>query len=338
MSEHADQELVLHCPDVDENARCSLRFMRTLRIPDDGKHYPLPPGFGEFDLVPVERHVATVPAAWQRQGGVMLPMYQAEALWIHFSSWAHTQHGMAWPFAIQVAAGGVNVISGKPWQAGGPLVHQPQDHVVVPGQPWLDGFSVGEGMVRQFVAMPLGEGYSAEEQLTGAARQGGLQIRAVPMKRAVWQAKLEADKARWGNTHGLFTSDMSAPMSLASPSMGFAPGGCMVQDIYQSDFDADVWDEEHAVQAFVHVLNSCQWQQVTGRAMPRPPVSARAYARAGLPWFDYYDEKRRALSGSDVLAGLESVAIRKQKSGSSLDDNNTLDPAEVVMLKPGGAC
>lgn len=334
MSEHADQELVFHCPAVDEHAGCSLRFMRTLRIPDDGRSYPLPPGLGEFDLVPVDRNAATLPAAWRQQGGVMLPMYQAEALWIHFSSWVHPLHGVAWPFAIQVAAGGVNVLSGKPWQAGGPLVHQPQDHVVVPGQPWLDGFSVDEGIVRQFVAMPLGAGYTAEEQLTGAARQGGLQIRAVPMKRAAWQAKLEADKARWGDAYGLFASDMPAIMSQGRLSMGFAPGGCMVQDIYQSNFDTDVWDEEHAVHAVVHVLNSCQWHQVTGRAMPRPPVSARAYARAGLPWFDYYDEKRRALPGSDVLAGLESVATCRQKSGDSLADNDALDPAAVVVLKP----
>ncbi len=29
-------------------------------------------------------------------------------------------------------------------------------------------------MIRQFVAMPLGEGYTAEEQLTGEAQHGGL--------------------------------------------------------------------------------------------------------------------------------------------------------------------
>ena len=37
-------------------------------------------------------------------------------------------------------------------------------------------------MIRQFVAMPLGRGYSVEEQLTGVAVHGGLQIVAWPMK------------------------------------------------------------------------------------------------------------------------------------------------------------
>ena len=43
----------------------------------------------------------------------------------------------------------------------------PQNYVVVPGQPWLDGYCVEKGIIRQFVAMPLGQGYSVEEQLTG---------------------------------------------------------------------------------------------------------------------------------------------------------------------------
>lgn len=328
-------ELVFHCPAVDENARCSLRLMRTLRIPDDGKDYPLPPGIGDFELVPVGEHAGRVPAAWRQQGGFMMPMYQAEALWIHFSSRAHPEHGMAWPFALQIAAGGINAISGKTWQPGSRLVQQPQDHVVVPGQPWLDGFSVGKGVIRQFVAMPLGEGFTAEEQLTGAAVQGGLQIRAVPMKRQAYEAMVEEEKARLGAAYRLFGRGTPGPMACASVSLGFAPGGRMMQDIYQSDFGADVWDEDKAVHAFIHVLNSRQWHQVTGGAMPYPPVPASEYTEAGLPWFDYYDETKIAIAGSDTLAGLESVAERKQKVGGSLPDNDPVFPASVVVLKPG---
>ena len=38
-------------------------------------------------------------------------------------------------------------------------------------------------VVRQFVAMPLGSGYSVEEQITGKAEHGGLQILVYPMKK-----------------------------------------------------------------------------------------------------------------------------------------------------------
>ena len=60
--------------------------------------------------------------------------------------------------------------------------------MVVPGQPWLDGYCVQTGIIRQFVAMPLGRGYTAEEQLTGEALHGGLQISVHPMKREVYKA------------------------------------------------------------------------------------------------------------------------------------------------------
>lgn len=33
-----------------------VALQRTLRIPNDGKTYPLPAGFGEFPLFSVERH------------------------------------------------------------------------------------------------------------------------------------------------------------------------------------------------------------------------------------------------------------------------------------------
>ncbi|MDO5103204.1 MAG: hypothetical protein Q4D91_09945 [Lautropia sp.] len=260
-------------------------------------------------------------------------MYQAEALWIQFYPSAHAVHVIPWPFAIQVATGGVNAISGSLWKPDQRLVHQPQDYVVVPGQPWLDGFCVGNGFIRQFVAMPFGEGFTAEEQLMGEAKKGGLQIRAVPMKRDAYESLIEQEKGRFGAAYTLLGGDIPAPVPCICPSFGFAPGGRMVQDLYKSDFEPDVWDEENAVQTFIHVLNSLQWQQVTGRAMPHPPASASKYTSAGLPWFDYYDDSRCSLEGSERLAGLESVAARKNRLGDALPDNDSVVPSSVIQLK-----
>ena len=121
--------------------------------------YPLPAGRGVFPLRSVDDFPATAPASWLQRGGVVLPMDQSEALWISFSA--------RYPCAVKIAAGKINAVSGAAWTAE--LPSEPQDYVVVPGQPWLDGFSVGEGLIRRFVAMPLGAGYSVEEQLTGLA-------------------------------------------------------------------------------------------------------------------------------------------------------------------------
>ena len=61
-------------------------------------------------------------------------------------------------------------------------MRDPQDYVVLSEQPWLDGYCVEKGVIRQFVAMPLDDGYTAEEQLTGAAQHSGIQVVVYPMK------------------------------------------------------------------------------------------------------------------------------------------------------------
>ena len=36
--------LTFRFPEVHREAECNIQFQRTLRIPDDGRDYPLPPG------------------------------------------------------------------------------------------------------------------------------------------------------------------------------------------------------------------------------------------------------------------------------------------------------
>lgn len=60
--------------------------------------------------------------------------------------------------------------------------HSIQDYVVVPGQEWIDGVAVNPGLVLQFVAMPMGDGYSVEAQLTGKETVGGLQLEITSAK------------------------------------------------------------------------------------------------------------------------------------------------------------
>jgi len=66
---------------------------------------------------------------------------------------------------------------------------KPHDYLVVPDRPWLVGFCVDKWLIRQFVVMPLGEGYTVEEQLTGEAQHGGLQVAVYPMKAAIYEER-----------------------------------------------------------------------------------------------------------------------------------------------------
>ena len=147
------------------SARCSISFQRTLRIPDDGRDYPLPPGLGCFPLRHLDDYAERLSDEWVRRGGVIMPMSQADAMWLNFDGYH------AYPFALKIATGKVCAITGEHWINH--LNTDPQDYLVLPEQPWLDGYCVEKGVIRQFVAMPLGKGYTVEEQLTrlGATRR-----------------------------------------------------------------------------------------------------------------------------------------------------------------------
>ena len=326
MIELKDGELIFEFPEVHEEAVCRIDFQRTLRVPDDNREYPLPPGLGRFSMAHVEDHSARLPASWAERGGVLLPMYQAEALWLNFESGSDFLGG-SYPFAVKIAAGKINAVTGDAWNND--LAKEPQDYIVVPDQPWLDGFSVGKGLIRQFVAMPLGQGYTAEEQITGAAEHGGIQIIVYPMKLECYEAMRD---------HRLPDIAFNYEQSPASDSMGLAPGGLMRQEIYEDEYGFDVWDTNNSSRCFVHILNSAQWTTATDGPPPGRQPSSTDYANAGLPWFEYYDDKLEALAGSKKLAGLDSVAAIAIKLGDKvLGDNAPVDPAEVVKLGPGSS-
>ena len=145
-------------PEIHPHCRVDIEFQRTLRIPDDGDDYPLPPGLGRFPMTHVDDHAARVPAQWHKRGGVMLPMYAAEAMWLNFKPHYVPGHDVPWPFAVKVAAGKINAVDGEAWSEG---LKPEQDYLALPGQPWLDGFFAEEGLIRQFVAVTMGGGCSS---------------------------------------------------------------------------------------------------------------------------------------------------------------------------------
>lgn len=331
MIELKQDELIFQFPEVHEDAVCRVDFQRTLRIPDDNREYPLPPGLGRFPVEHVEDHSSRLPAAWIERGGVLLPMYQAEALWINFSSGIGFRRGASYPFAVKITAGKINAMTGDEWSNG--LVKDPQDYLVVPDQPWLDGFCVQKGLIRQFVAMPLGQGYTAEEQISGAAEHGGIQIIVYPMKRDRYEEMLKRSTR-------VFDADVC--YSLAAPcesaSMGLAPGGLMRQEIYEDEYGYDAWDMSKSSRCFVHILNSAQWTIATGKPVPGQQPSAADYTKAGLPWFEYYDDKLGALSGAKKLAGMDSIAAKGVKLGEKpLVENDVVNPQKIVSLGSGSA-
>lgn len=318
----------------DEFAKVSVAFQRTLRIPDDGKVYPLPAGVGRFPLRHVDDFEKSVPESWLKRGGVMMPMHQSEALWLNFDA--------DYPFAMKVGAGKINAVTGEGWTPG--LQNEPQNYLVLPEQPWLDGFAVSKGIIRQFVAMPLGDGYSVEEQLTGNADVGGIQLQVFPMKAEAYFRKELADRlptrlhdlleelvGSWISESGVLYCRASAPM-LCEEAMGLGAGGTMRQEIYDDPHDFADWNTAATSRCFIHLCNSLVWRQITGSNPPHPPLTAKEYAKSGIPWFDYYRDDLRAVDGSKTLGGVKSVAqLGKAKGTAPLPDNTTIAPELIVQ-------
>jgi ubiquitin len=106
-------------------------------------------------------------------------------MWINFKS--------SRPFAVKIHAGGINAVSGErqPEDLSTMLRRKMrleegksvQDYIVTGSQLWLDGIATLDGKVMQFVATPVGSGYSVEAQLTGRDSVAGLQFEVMPTKR-----------------------------------------------------------------------------------------------------------------------------------------------------------
>lgn len=346
MIELKDNALEITFPDVHEDARLSINFQRTLRIPDDGKDYPLPPGLGRFPLHHVDDFAERVPAAWKAHGGVMFPMHRTEAMWLSFNSRSLHDHGAAYPFALKVATGKRSAVTGEAWRKD--LHREPrQDYLVIPSQPWLDGYCISEGVIRQFIAMALGEGYSVEEQLTGKADVGGLQLEVVPMKREAFlkrfprivRQELALDECAFGGAP-MMPSAAPAPQAMARKArkadMGLAPGGRMKQKIHEDPYRLDEWDLETTSRCFVHLCDAELWQEITGSPAPTKPPTAKDYSAAGLPWFHLDEGGKKAVEGSKLLAGLKSVlGMGKDQGESPLPENESVQTPVVLDTKTG---
>ncbi len=331
MIELKRDELVFTFPEIHKEAQLRITFQRTLRIPDDDNIYPLPPGLGNFPLRHVDDFSKTVPGKWLQHGGVMMPMYQSEALWINFSSRYIRKHRTEYPFAVKIATGKINAITGDEWQNN--LSKETQDYLVAPEQPWIDGYCVEKGFIRQFVSMPLGSGYSVEEQLAGKAEHGGVQIIVYPMKKDVF-GKLFPERESRGRESEIMYSLCDRACEPATSDMGLAPGGKMKQEIYEDPYECDAWDQSANSRCFVHLANTLVWRSITGDEPPTVPFTSKEYTQTGLPWFDFYNEDAIPVDGSDKLKDLKSVTqLGKEKGDKPLPENESVEVQTVLSQK-----
>lgn len=181
-SEHPLDKYIKHSLNVEG---LGISFHRTCRVPQ-GKVNSLPASLGNFPVYKVSDFQSGCPENW-RPDGCFFPMYRQEAMWFSFDY-------PPVPRALIVAAGNINAISGKPFDrskdkfaseeerktvTAGELevkLEKAQNYLVVPPQPWLDGWKAEDGKIYQFVAAEMGSGETVEGQITGEETVGGIQF------------------------------------------------------------------------------------------------------------------------------------------------------------------
>jgi hypothetical protein len=184
------------------------------------------------------------------------------------------------------------------------LCADPQDYVVCPPQLWLDGINAGAAHVRQFVAMPLGEGLTVEAAVTGKEERGGIQI--VVFDPVPGRFPDEPPAVRPG-------SPMAMP---GSPGMGLGAGGRIRQKIYPDPHGVDTWDHTSRTTVMVHLVQSAVFESVTGEPAPPSPIDARTYSDYGLPWFELSDDSLGDVAAPSELSGVKSVEELERQPGS----------------------
>jgi len=232
-------------------------------------------------------------------------MRQREALWFGFEG------ADRFPHAVMIGAGEINVLTGESWDES--LCANPQNYIVCPDQPWLDGINAGDGFVRQFVATPLGSGLALEEQLGARELTGGIRF-------TVFGPKSELLPAHATPT----ASELQSPLMEGPPGeerIALGVGGKIRQQIYPDPYGVEVWDTSKPLRAFVHLLNSEQYSALTGLEAPPTPIDAQTYARLGLPWFELADDGAD-LPAADRLTKLQTVG--KDEKGDGTSDNEQL--------------
>jgi len=322
-----------------------ISFVRTLRIPEDGTKYPLPAGLGRLPIYRVADYAKRVPQSWLETGGFFIPLYQREALFLEFS-------GAEWrPTIAKVAVGSINAVSGKPYDTQ--LRSHQQDYLVIPNQEWLDGINLEKGAVGQFVAMPLGMGYTIEEQITDDAKHGGFQIVLFDPKpekfpeenpefinhrsNGYWDrhpSKGYRDVAfAQASQFNQSTILCAAQKSSRDIEMGIAAGGSIQQQIIADPHGVDFWDAATATPIHIHIVNSVAFEAITGEKVPPTPITAYSYKKRGIPWYSKYDENSPTVAAAKAFRVIKRVFQIDRSRGDTSGKSSTPIKIDSAVMK-----
>jgi len=303
-----NNRLLFSFPETHSGAALEILFGRTLRVPEDGKVYPLPPSLGDTQLEHIDDFAEKAPRLWLKRGGVLLPLHATETFKLEFRPVDTPQDKVPYSFLVLIGAGKINALTGRGLERRPNFEYQ--NYISV--NKWMDlhGFCSSLGIVKQFSAMPYGIGTTAEEQLTNNNENGGMQLVVFPMTTDAYKNKVIQYRIIEEKRKKLHDSRVRFSLcGVTSIKMGVAPGGLLSQMVKKDSNAPSDWDLGISSRCFAHILNARAWEKITGQKPHAKPPGKKAYKQFGLPWIDAFGDDTDEV---EILAG--STIIRKLKS------------------------
>ena len=97
--------------------------------------------------------------------------------------------------------------------------------------------------------------------------------------------------------------------------MGLAAGGQLIQDLVVDRNMPCIWNTSRTRLINVHIFSPASFEEVTHIVPPETPITARAYADAGLSFYVAEEDAENRLDGSDALGVVRSVSQMDKQIG-----------------------
>jgi hypothetical protein len=209
-----------------------------------------PHNLGALPLHRVSDYSQVLPATWDKEAGIFVPLLPDEALWLGFSGTSER------PNAVRIYLDDINAVTGKP---SPPDFHPSmQDYLVCPPQLHWDGARTG-GTVEPFAAPLLTRNpgifktlrVMVYEPLPGISfRKRELPARGIPV-----------------------------PLQSASRDSASQEFPAVIADPY----GRETWDERSGRTLCVQFVEPVLYASVTGKAAPQPADRKAVFTRYRLP-------------------------------------------------------
>lgn len=262
-----------------------IKFEHPRRPPDDAKFYVFSPGLEELPLRPATDFPDTLPASWLKQTDFLMPMNASDPFLIRFIS--------NYPFAVKLAAGNLDAVTGGPQLAG--LQKEPRNYLVVSGE------STVKGVQERSFVLPLDAGCEVNEQFFPDQKIGRIHLQICPLRVEsyfgeevahsipptlreyfAWFVYGPSLRARWAEIKRMDEKQRSEPLTDEF-------GAIVLNRKYEDELDwryirelgdlrevAD-WDQARSKRCCVHVCNSSVWRRITSTNPPQARLSAECY-------------------------------------------------------------